>query len=105
MEQRFATACRIAGALIAQGEEVFSPIVHCHPIAVRCGLPTGWPYWRPYCLAMLALASRVLVAKLPGWRTSKGVAAEINRARAWGIEVAFSRPEFLLRAKTETVTS
>ena len=39
MEQRFETACRVAGWLMARGEIVFCPIAMSHSVAVRYDLP------------------------------------------------------------------
>ena len=89
MEQRFDAACRIAGALMAQGEVVFSPIVHHHSIATRCDLPRGWDYWWRADQAMLLGADRVLVVKMPGWQESKGIAGEIAIAERMGIPVEY----------------
>jgi hypothetical protein len=96
MRERFEAACRIAAAVIGRGQVVFSPIVHCHPLAVEAELPRDWKYWRGYACAMLHEASQVVVARMPGWRQSRGVTAEINLARRAGIPIAFSRPEHLV---------
>ena len=89
MEARFDQACRISGKLMAAGEIVFSPIAHTHPIAVRCELPRGWDYWQRYDREMILRASRVLVVKMDGWDTSKGIAGEIEIARECGVPVKY----------------
>lgn len=89
MEARFNAVCYIAGKLMAQGLAVFSPIAHTHPIAVRCDLPRDWEFWQRYDRAMLVGASKVIVAKLPGWERSKGVAAEVAIAGELGIPVEY----------------
>jgi hypothetical protein len=89
MEARFDAACRIAGALMAQGKVVFSPIVHTHPIAVRCALSRGWDYWQRYDREMIAHADKVLVVKIDGWQESKGIAGEIAIALQLGIPVEY----------------
>lgn len=89
MEERFNRACEIAGRLMAQGLIVFSPVAHTHPIAVRCGLPRGFDYWERYDRALLAAASKLLVAKLPGWERSAGIAAEIKIAEELGIPIEY----------------
>lgn len=87
MEARFDAACCIAGALMAQGEVVFSPIAHSHPIAVRCNLPRGYPFWEMQAREMIAHASKVLVVKIPGWEQSKGITGEIAIALELGVPV------------------
>ena len=89
MESRFDAACRIAGALIAQGEVVFSPIAMSHPIALRCDLPRGYPFWERRAREMIAHASNVLVVKMDGWLESVGIAGEIAIARELGIPVEY----------------
>jgi len=96
MQERFEAACKIAAAMIARGQVVFSPIVHGHPLAVAADLPRDWKHWRDYNFAMLHGSTLVMVARMPGWRQSRGVAAEIETARRAGIPVAFSRPEYLV---------
>ena len=89
MESRFHAACRIAGKLMAEGDIVFCPIAHTHPIAVRCDLPRDWAYWQRYDREMIAHASKVLVVKMDGWDTSRGIAGEVAIARELGIPVEF----------------
>lgn len=99
MEQRFETACRIAGWLMARGEIVFSPIAHTHPIAVRCELPRGWEFWNRYDREMIGFCARLVVAKMDGWHTSTGVAAEIDIAESLGIPVEYMDIEMALGGK------
>jgi hypothetical protein len=89
MEDRFDAACRFAGAMMASGELVFSPIAHTHPIAVRCALPRGWEFWKRYDQAMLAAADKVVVVMMNGWRDSKGIENEIRIAKEMGKPVEY----------------
>ena len=89
MESRFDAACRIAGALMAKGDVVFSPIAHTHPIVIRCALPRGWEYWERYDREMLKCASKMIVVKMPGWDTSKGIAGELAIARDLGLAIEY----------------
>lgn len=89
MESRFDMACRIAGRLMADGEIVFSPIAHTHPIAVRCELPRGSDYWNIYDREMLRAADKLVVVMMDGWRESKGIAGEIEIACELGIPVEY----------------
>ena len=92
MEQRFDAACRAAGKLMAQGYVVFSPIAHTHPIAVRCELPRGWDYWERFDRQFIEACQKVLVLRIDGWHTSKGVAAEVKLAESRGIPVDYIDP-------------
>ena len=89
MEARFDAACRFAGAMMARGHLVFSPIAHTHPIAVKCGLPRGWEFWDRYDREMIAACEKLVVVMMDGWRESKGVNAEIDIARSLGKPVEY----------------
>lgn len=89
MQWRFEIICGIAGDLMRSGQLIFSPIAHTHPIAARCDLPRGWDFWQRYDHAMLIACSKLLVAKMPGWNKSVGVAGEVKIARQMGIPIEF----------------
>lgn len=90
---RVQAACKVAGALIASGELVFSPIAHNVPILQsQSDLKSGWTHWEQYDLAMLAMARRLLVLKLAGWEESEGVQREISAATAAGIFIEHLTP-------------
>ena len=90
-EQRFEAACRATAELIRQGRSVFAPIPYTHNLC-RYGLPLDWQFWQRHDLAFLAMCSEVIVLKLPGWKMSIGVQAEIAAARALGKPVTFLEP-------------
>lgn len=89
MEQRFDAVARYAGQLMNEGLVVYSPIVHCHPIAVRVGLPRTWDFWKKFDTEMIRRATELQVLMVPGWRESKGIAAEVEIAKSLGIPVSF----------------
>lgn len=79
--------------LIEQGNLIFSPIVHSHPIADLVSFSPintqgqgadGMSGWMDYDRAMIDKADEVWVLCLPGWMASRGVAAEIEHARKTG---------------------
>jgi len=86
---RFEAANIAAGALMREGELVFSPISHTHPIAVQCGLPLGFDYWEAYDRAVLSCCNTLIVLQLGGWMQSKGVQSEVKIALEANIEVRF----------------
>jgi hypothetical protein len=96
MEQRFDQMCRIAGYYMRQGTVVYSPIVHCHPIAIRVDLPRDWAFWQRFDEESVKMAGAVHVIQLPGWEKSKGVAAEVEVAKLAGIPVFYVDPKKLL---------
>ena len=82
--ERFEKACDIAGQLIRKGAHVFSPIAHSHTIAIRSKLPIDHAFWIDFNRSWLEWADEIYVAKIPGWRDSKGVKWEIDWAQQNG---------------------
>ena len=80
-EARFVEACRIASSLMKQGYHIYSPIAHCHPIAVRFGLPTDWEYWKTHAEVMITHSDQLWIATMPGHEESTGVQGELLIAR------------------------
>lgn len=79
IEEAFAAAASLAARLLRKGIEVYSPIAHCHPMAVHGNLDAkNHDLWLPYQEAMMRRCDALLVANLNGWRESKGVAHEIE---------------------------
>lgn len=70
-----------------EGLVIYSPIAHCHPIAVRVGLPRDWQFWEKFDRTMLSNAKELWILKLPGWECSRGVAAERAIAEKLGLPV------------------
>lgn len=96
-ESLHAEALRATARLIAEGHVIFSPIVHCHPLAQAAELPRDFLFWKHYNFGMLRNASELWVLTLPGWNTSRGVAGEIEFARLCRIPVWRVDPEGLGR--------
>src|SRR5690242_11058087 len=85
-ERRHAIVTHVAFELIRQGIYVYSPIVHNVPID-QLGIHGNWLSWIEFDHGMLARCDRLLVLKLPGWEESKGVQAEITRAKELGLPI------------------
>lgn len=94
-QQRFEAACGFTAHLLSCRVHVFSPIVHCHPLALRHNLPKDYAFWKAFNLAFLASATRLRVLKLPGWKESTGVRGEIRAAREMGKPVKYEEPQKL----------
>ena len=88
-QQRFETVCFVAAKLMQQGNYVFSPIAHTHPIAVKGELPKDFDFWEGFDREMLKGCGELLVVRMDGWEASKGVAAEIKIANELGIPVKY----------------
>jgi len=81
-EKRFKEAMKFTAALMKLEIPCYSPIVHCHELANTYELPTTFDYWIKMNHAMIDVSLGVVVLKLDGWDTSKGVADEIEYAKS-----------------------
>lgn len=90
-EQRFRDVCRATAELMKRGENVFSPIVHSHPLVVY-GLPNTWKFWQRVDREYLEHCEKLVVLMLDGWRESIGVQAEIAIAGELQLPIEFLDP-------------
>lgn len=86
---RYREAMEWCARFMKKGHVVFSPIVHSHPLAEQCDMPTTWEFWRGQDEAYLHVIDELWVLTLPGWRTSTGVQAEIKIAEDLGKVVRY----------------
>jgi len=91
-EERFQAVNKVAAKLMAEGNYIFSPISHTHPIALAGSLPGDWQYWEGYDRCILSSCKKLMVLRLPGWETSTGVTEERKIAEELGIPVEFIDP-------------
>lgn len=77
MEERYEATMKFAAEQMSMGVILFSPILHCHEMAKKYGLPRNHVYWRKYNTEMQKYASELWVLQLSGWKDSLGVAEEI----------------------------
>jgi hypothetical protein len=98
-DARFRAACIATAALIRDGEAVFSPVVHCHPL-VQYGLPGDWEFWRQFDSVVLARCDELVVLELDGWDSSAGVEEEIALARDAGLPVRHLAADFAAGSPT-----
>lgn len=79
IERAFVDASKIAATLLRGGINVYSPISHCHPLAVHGAIdPLDHDIWLPFNEAMLRASHDLIVAHMDGWRESRGVTHEIE---------------------------
>ena len=79
LEQAFIDASKAAAAVMAQGRNVYSPIVASHPIAIHGGIdPYDHDIWLAQDRPFLEGAIGLIVVKMPGWSESKGIAWEMK---------------------------
>lgn len=83
--ERFVAHC------LREGITIFSPIVHCHELALRHDVPKDFAFWRDFNFAMLSPAKELWVLCLPGWKASAGVQGEIEQARQLKKQITYIR--------------
>ena len=78
MQERYEAAVRCCAWLMAQGFNVYSPIVHSHPIAQVMNNQKNGEFWLEKDGPYIEMCERIAVLRLPGWEKSKGIAHEID---------------------------
>lgn len=79
LERAFEDAAALAATMLRIGIKIYSPIVHCHPVGRFGNLdPLDHSIWLPFDEAMMRASAALLIAHMPGWRESKGIAHEID---------------------------
>nr|BDD48337.1 hypothetical protein 13 [Candidatus Omnitrophota bacterium] len=86
--ERFQKALKTMARLIKSGHKVFSPIVQTHLLA-QFRIPTSWNYWGAYDSYFLKQCKELWVLKIDGLETSRGVKAEIRKAKKYGIPIKY----------------
>ena len=86
-EARYQAACRKTAQYASKGLAVFAPIVHSHPLVPYMAAEDcmSFDLWMKMDLPLLKDAAELHVLCIEGWRTSKGVAREIEFATSLGI--------------------
>ena len=92
-QRRFDLAVDYVSIVMLRPQAIYSPIVHCHPVALKHKLPKGWDFWKLHDLAILRHADELQILCIPGWQDSVGVRNEINFAMSAGIRIAYIEPD------------
>lgn len=80
-ETAWEDARRAAAALVRTGLTVYSPVVHCAPIA-EINNSTHDAAWLAYQEPFLAACDELIVVMMPGFTNSAGIVHELKRAVA-----------------------
>ena len=72
---------------LQKGLHVFSPVVYCHELAKKYGLPKDHEFWLELNKDYLSSSKKLQVLQLSGWVKSKGVTFEIAFAKELGIPI------------------
>jgi len=96
LQVAFEQSAKLAGRLIRNGVRVYSPIAHCHPIAIYGDLnPIDHSIWIPLNESMMRASNALLVAEMEGWKDSIGVQQEIGIFERDGKPVYYINPNSL----------
>lgn len=67
--------------LINEGFKVYSPIVHCHPMAIKFTMRGDWEFWAAYNRDMIRRMDQVWFLDIVGLAESTGCKAEYEFAK------------------------
>ena len=94
-QQRYEQVAELTAWAIKNGYIVYSPINHCHPLAVKYELPKGFDFWKKFDLHILGRCDRMWVYQMEGWDESIGLKEEIEFAKGVDIPIHYFSPEEL----------
>jgi hypothetical protein len=89
VEHRYEKVLEFTARKINEGFVIYSPIVHCHPLAAKFDLPKEFAFWEHFDKAMIDACQELWVLALDGWHESTGVEMEVQHARNIGKPIAF----------------
>lgn len=89
IRQRVKMGSLYCGALLNQGVMCVSPVVYGTTILEHVSLPKDFSFWDQISFTLLEKCSEMHVLALDGWKDSRGVTAEINRATELGIPIKY----------------
>lgn len=90
MALRYEAALKATAKLIKEGNMVFSPIVHSHPIAVTYDLPKDYTFWQAYTKSFIVnWAEAFSILCLQDWTSSTGVNDESILAAEVGLPFSY----------------
>lgn len=89
MQARYEAVVAYTAAMFENKELCFSPIVHCHPLAIVANLPRDIDFWQQYDTIMVSQASELHMLRLPNWAESKGCQFECDLAGKLGIPIKY----------------
>lgn len=92
MERRFTLVMGATASLLRNGNVIYSPILHFHPLSLAHDLPGNFEFWKNINMGMLEKADELWVLRLDGWEDSIGVAAEIDFAEKKFIQTVYVLP-------------
>jgi Domain of unknown function (DUF1937) len=96
LQEAFEGACKLAGRLIINGLNIYSPIAHSHPIAFYGEInPLDVKLWMRLNEPHIKAANAILVGEMAGWKDSDGVKNEMDAFAMAGKPIYFVNPNSL----------
>lgn len=96
LSKAFEEVTELAAKLVAKGLGVFAPITYGHPMTVYGGVKAcSEDIWYPLNDSFLHKCDALLVARMMGWQSSKGVDREIRYFEMVGKPIFHINPETL----------
>jgi hypothetical protein len=92
MAERVTIVSKTCIELLKLGIYCFSPLTQNHTLRKIGKLESGWNVWGKYDEALLSHCDGIIVLKLDGWETSKGIAAEIKIAKKLNLKIYYFEP-------------
>jgi hypothetical protein len=87
-EERYLKAMEAVVSLLER-MHIYSPIVHCHHMAIKYAGPTDAEHWREYNEDFIRSSTGIIVLCIEGWKESIGVRMEVMYAVGQGIPVKY----------------
>ena len=91
-QQRYEDVSATCAWFARQGEHVYSPIAHWHPIALAHTMPTHAHYYQDMDEAMIRACDEFFVLTIDGWTESIGVQSEMAYAQSINRVIQFVWP-------------
>lgn len=88
-DNRYWQVLKFVAEYTRRGRILYSPIVHCHQMALSFDLPGNLDFWKEHNAKLLRHADELWVYTLEGWKESQGVTYELQLAQQLYIPVAF----------------
>jgi len=95
---------KAAAKLISLNFIVYSPISHCHAIAIENKLPTDANFWRIQNEEFISWCDIMVILTLKGWEKSTGLLSELALAHKCRKQT-FSYDRFLIHHKRFIIQS
>lgn len=102
LDAAFEVAAQIGARLLKSGVFVYAPIVHLHPMARHGRLdPLDLSLWYPHNAEMMKRCDTLIVALMPTWEKSAGMALEVEYFRREGRPIFDLDPDTMRMVKRQ----